>query len=128
MPAVAVAAVAVLSTPGCAATGQAAPVAVLTDVQSGTTMPVRVGDIVEIRLPAQPGTGFTWVATYGDGLEPAQPVTTAPATALPGGFETEVHRVRVRAGGRHDLRFEYRQPWEGGEQASREVGYTFATR
>lgn len=114
-----------LGSPACAAggPGQDDP-KVLTDLQDGVTRAVARGSTVEVRLPAQLGTGFSWTLTAPEGVEQVgEPVTRGGGT--PGAGETQVFTLRATAIGRHVVTFTYGQPFAGGEKATKTVRYTF---
>jgi inhibitor of cysteine peptidase len=81
--------------------------------------PVRLepGQLLEVRLPMQAGTGYSWAAS-GDGasLEFIDQTTLHPWGGAPtvGGTQTQMFIYRAIAPGDAVLRFAYRRPWEGG--------------
>jgi predicted secreted protein len=95
----------------------------LTEADSGAARTVTVGSGVEVRLSAQPGTGFAWSADTVDGLAVGAPAATG-GQGIPGGAETQVFTVKVTTQGSHTLTFRYSRPWEGGEQNAKVVIYT----
>lgn len=75
------------------------------------------GQLLEVRLPMQAGTGYSWAAS-GDGgsLEFIDQTTLHPWGGAPtvGGSQTQMFIYRAIAPGEAVLRFAYRRPWEGG--------------
>ena len=75
------------------------------------------GQLLEVRLPMQAGTGYSW-APSGDGgsLEFIDQTTLHPWGGAPtvGGNQTQMFIYRAIAPGEAVLRFAYRRPWEGG--------------
>jgi predicted secreted protein len=99
----------------------------LTEAQNGTTRRVAVGSQVEIRLRAQPGTGFSWIARPGTpAVTPAAGASVA--NAIPGGFEIQAFRFQPTRAGRYSLVFSYDQPWRGGMKGARVVRFVIEAR
>jgi len=88
--------------------------------------PVRLepGQLLEVRLPMQAGTGYSWAAS-GDGasLEFIDQTTLHPWGGAPsvGGTQTQMFIYRAIAPGEAVLRFAYRRPWEGGVPPAKTV-------
>jgi inhibitor of cysteine peptidase len=88
--------------------------------------PVRLepGQLLEVRLPMQAGTGYSWAAS-GDGasLEFIDQATLHPWGGAPsvGGSQTQMFIYRAIAPGEAMLRFAYRRPWEGGVPPAKTV-------
>ncbi len=112
----------VLPAAACAAMGPEGGQSV-TEADAGATRTVATGQSVEVRLQAQLGTGFSWIAEPVDGLEVGMPSVTGD-TGIPGAAETQVFRVKVVAAGSHTLTFNYSQPWQGGQKNARTVTFT----
>lgn len=100
----------------CVLTAQSSPVGiVITEDQANHTISAHRGELVTIKLPSQPGTGYSWqfsssnakVATL-DG----QPEILSDGTTMPGGVETQVFHVRIRHSGKAKLLLKYVRPWE----------------
>ncbi len=88
--------------------------------------PVRLefGQLLEVRLPMQAGTGYSWAAS-GDGanLEFIDQTTLHPwgGASSVGGTQTQMFIYRAIAPGEAMLRFAYRRPWEGGVPPAKTV-------
>lgn len=99
--------------------------AILTE-QSVDTMRVKPGAPVEIRLRAQPGTGFSWFpnasASMLSSMEPMRD------DGAPGGWETQRFRFSTKRAGTYRLAFTYDQPWPGGIKAARSKSFTITVR
>jgi|GEM_PF-1428647 len=96
---------------------------VLTDTDAGATRTVAVGQSVEVRLKAQLGTGYSWIAVPVDGLKVGTPEVTG-STGVPGAPEIQVFAVTVTSRGSHTLTFNYRQPWKNGDKSAKTVTFT----
>jgi inhibitor of cysteine peptidase len=96
------------------ATGTAAPLTI-TDKNAGQTMKISVGQMFEVRLPANPSTGYAWSAgVLAKGpLVQSRPATyQRPASGLLGSSGTEVFSYRAVAPGAANLSFSYARSWE----------------
>jgi inhibitor of cysteine peptidase len=96
------------------ATGMAPPLTI-TDKNAGQTMRISVGQAFEVRLPANPSTGYAWSAgVLGRGpLVESRPATyQRPASSLLGSSGTEVFSYRAVAPGAANLSFSYSRSWE----------------
>ena len=88
--------------------------------------PVRleIGQLLEVRLPMQAGTGYSWAAS-GDSsaLEFIDEVTLNPFGGAPtvGGSQTQMFIYRAIGPGEARLRFAYRRPWESGVAPEKSV-------
>jgi predicted secreted protein len=92
--------------------------------QSGRTVTVTAGGILEVRLSAQLGTGYGWHIT-----DPAEAVLakegepkTEPAPEgkpMPGGPEIQVFRFTAKAAGKADLKLQYFREFEAGKKPLR---------
>jgi hypothetical protein len=105
-----------------AAQGAARPVVVDHTPQPGQAVRVGPGQILEIRLKVQFGTGYSWqVARPLDpGLEELPgSVLPAPKSGVEGGFETQVFRFRAAQPLDTALTFKLRRPWDPPETAPR---------
>ena len=92
---------------------------VVTDADAGREIVLAAGGALEVRIKAQPSTGFRWVVGQVDAsvLAPqgeavfeslARP---SSGPALVGAPETEVLRFRAMAAGQTALTLDYIQPW-----------------
>jgi predicted secreted protein len=94
-----------------AATAAVAAVVPLGERANGTTVRVRVGDVLVIRLPANASTGYAWAFT-STGRPVVRVVSSryVPAKSrLVGAPGTFVARIAVRAVGRRTLALAYRR-------------------
>ena len=82
---------------------------------STTSMAVRVGEVIELGLPGNAGTGFTWsIAGELPGCvkKAAEPYFKADHPELPGSSGTTRFRFEAVEAGSGSIRFEYARPWE----------------
>jgi inhibitor of cysteine peptidase len=104
---------------GCAK--ESAPVAApssaarVTAADAGGSVDIAVGGLLTIALPANPSTGYGWVATNTPEFmfEQGQPSFEQSATSNnPGAGGTEVLRYKAVAAGTGPLHLEYKRAWE----------------
>jgi len=81
--------------------------------QTGTSVEAKVGDIVRVKLEANPTTGFSWEFTAGDTFKIVrtkyQPDPNSEGLVGAGG--TEIVTLRVTKAGSSKLTGTYRQQW-----------------
>lgn len=86
---------------------------------------LEVGQLLEVRLPMQAGTGYSWTPASGlsPNIELVTQVTLHPlgAQAMVGGSQTQMFIYRAIAPGEVTLTFGYRRPWETGVPPARIV-------
>jgi len=94
----------------------------LTESQNGTRVEIAKDQELEIRLPVQGGTGFTWELAS----KPSAPVDLVIAKVLPandgsrpGGSQTQLFTFKPNAGGAGDIELGYRRPWEKNTRPAR---------
>ena len=87
----------------------------LTESQNGTRVEIAKGQHLEIRLPVQGGTGFTWELAS----KPSAPVgligsKVLPAEAgnRPGGPQVQLFTFKPGTTGSGEIQLNYRRPWE----------------
>jgi inhibitor of cysteine peptidase len=88
---------------------------VLGESDNGKTADIAPGEMVEIRLPDNPTTGFKWVVA-----SPSQPVCEVlpdseyrpPERPVPGAPGERVWRVRATRSGICDIELHYLRPWQ----------------
>ena len=82
-----------------------------------------VGGIVDIELPGNAGTGYTWSMTaHSEDVELVGSPTTEPLEAgLPGGPTVTNFKLRMKSAGRQTARLELAHPWEADTPAARVV-------
>lgn len=95
---------------------------VLEEGDSGRTLQLGVGDLLDVRLAATPGTGYGWEIAALDrevvaerdrpGSRPVEPVR-------PGSAARETFRFEARRPGTARLLLVYRRPWEHGVPPAR---------
>jgi predicted secreted protein len=107
---------------------RAAPIFTLTDADTDRAMGLQRGQVVEIRLPADRVSGFTWLPAHNplpimgtDGV----PLFETDADASPDAPGTEVWRFVAREPGHAHVVFEYRRPHESGAPPRQTVTYHF---
>lgn len=94
---------------------------ILTDDDNGRDIRLKRGELLEIHLRAQFGTGYSWQLTkppesrlkFAD-----QSVVSAP----PGdesGKETQIFRFEARSAGNFTLRLDHMRPWEKGVEPTK---------
>lgn len=97
--------------------------------ESGKAFVVKPGAVLEVRLAAQLGTGYSWHVTAPAGailVQEGEPKTEpAPegAQPMPGGPEIQVFRFTARAAGKADLKLKYARGFEPGRKALRSATY-----
>jgi inhibitor of cysteine peptidase len=107
--------VAIVSALTAAEPGGPAPVKILTQKDSGVAVTLTLKSRLMIRLPTQPGTGFSWTPKAASSLlRLVKSYEETPAHMLPGGTETEVFVFTPVASGTDQLELDYRRPWEHG--------------
>lgn len=91
---------------------------------------LRVGQLLEMRLPVRGGTGYSWQST---GNVPAclqlvgqHRLPRLPGNEMPGGLEAQLLIYRAIAPGAGRLSIAYQRPWETGMPAARLVRYQVA--
>ena len=103
-------------------------------VMSEVSAPVdlRVGQLLEIRLPVRGGTGYSWQSTGN--VPPSlefvgqHSLSRLPDNSMPGGRETQLIIYRAVASGTGQLKIVYQRPWETGLPAARIVRYQVTVR
>jgi inhibitor of cysteine peptidase len=92
----------------------AAKTVVITESDAGREVRLARGVELDVRLDAQPGTGFRWVISHADpavleAIEGA--VFESAPKAPPGAQATQLLRFRVVGCGETDLKLVYVRPW-----------------
>lgn len=82
--------------------------------QHGQSVPASVGDVVVVRLPENPTTGFRWqVDRLDEGtVEQVEDTYDGGPSAAVGGGGTRALAFRVKAPAPTVIELEYRRPWE----------------
>jgi predicted secreted protein len=100
------------------------PAVTITEGDNGKTITVNRGDLFEVKLKAQLGTGYGWQQKSAPDIievkgAPRQAVTPGKEKdkVEAGGFELQVFTYRALKLGKGDISYEYRQPWNKGARA-----------
>lgn len=88
----------------------------LTERDDGGRIRVRVGDMIEIFLPENAGTGYRWSVDDLDRslFDVAGASDEYPGQTIGAGGQTCI-RITVRGRGIGTVRLAYRRPWEGAD-------------
>lgn len=89
----------------------------LSSADNGRAVQMAPGQTVSIKLPAQPGTGYSWTVVQSQALTLIQNEFTGES--VPGGRQLQVLTFRADAPGANSLVLAYRRPWERGADAGR---------
>ena len=86
----------------------------LTKAQSGQTIALTVGDIVQIELPTSGGTGYTWMVNTPGApyLKLMSQATRAVGEIRPGSPVMQVWRFQAQQSGETEINLAYYRPWE----------------
>lgn len=102
---------------------------------SGRAVALAMGQRLEVRLPSNPSTGYSWsiVETPSRVLKLEGPSTyqadsRAEAVGMVGAGGTEVWTFMAEGAGTQDLRFEYRRPWESNTVPAEVSSYAVTVR
>jgi len=92
-----------------------AVVTTLTRADSGSSVQVKVGDVVAVRLTENPSTGFVWStdSTSGDALRFVESEYLPAADGRVGGVGERSLSFRAVAAGNVELRLKLWRQWEG---------------
>ena len=86
--------------------------------ENGGPVRLELGQLLEVRLPIQGGTGYSWSVDMdaSDNLELVTQTTLHPLgePRRMGSSQTQLFIFRASSRGEGVLRFAYRQPWERG--------------
>jgi predicted secreted protein len=87
----------------------------VTQAQSGQTIALKVGDIVQIELPARGGTGYSWLvhAPGAPCLKLMSQTSRALGETRPGSPVMQVWRFQADQAGETEIDLAYYRPWEG---------------
>jgi predicted secreted protein len=87
----------------------------LTKAQSGQTIALKVGDIVQIELTTSGGTGYSWMVTTPSApcLKLMSQATRAVGETRPGSPVMQVWRFQAQQAGETEINLAYYRPWEG---------------
>ena len=101
--------------PGSA--GAAERSVLVTEADAGKEVLLALGDVLEVRLQARPGTGYRWEVRQVDTsvLEAQGGVVFKPSPSVsPGGQVVQALQFRTSGRGQADLGLIYIRPWERG--------------
>jgi len=85
----------------------------LTDADNNKSVQLAVGQRIEIRLPANPTTGYSWLLQGFPGcLELANFSYASERKSIPGAGGTQTVEFLAASPGEGDLKIVYRRPWE----------------
>ena len=103
----------------------------LTEVASGQTIGLTVGQGVTVTLEANPTTGYSWTFECA----PAGVLTAIGDTAyvpdkpiVPGSGRSMQYKFSAVRQGEASVRFEYRRAWDAGVPAAKTVSYSLVVR
>jgi inhibitor of cysteine peptidase len=87
----------------------------LTQKDNGAAVALTLQGRVMVRLPTQPGTGYSWAPKAASSLlRLVKSYVETPTYLLPGGTETQVFVFSPVASGTDEIELDYRRPWEHG--------------
>ena len=109
----------ILALLGCVAASGTLDRMLLTETDDGRKVRLTPGAILEVRLAAQLGTGFSWQPPKTSILSLSKAVVDRNRDARPGAAEDQVFVFTAQRGGAERLHFEYRRPWEKDASPSR---------
>jgi inhibitor of cysteine peptidase len=86
----------------------------LTEADAGSTVELRTGDRLSVRLTGNPTAGYSWELAAVDThvLSPASEPGFQASSAAIGSGGVFAFEFEAAASGRTDLRMVYRRPWE----------------
>jgi len=86
----------------------------VSEKDSGRTVGMKTGDVLEVTLPANPTTGYVWaVAECGENLKQlSEPEFESASPGLPGAGGKETFRFQALQPAKTVLKLAYRRPWE----------------
>jgi inhibitor of cysteine peptidase len=84
---------------------------VLTEADDGSTVSLEVGETIEIELPSNPTTGFSWSVLPASLVSVSPPEFQADSTLIGAGGLESFTVTALEEGSVH-LRFEYARPFE----------------
>ena len=105
--------------------GMPALVKTIKEADNGAAMTLTLKSRLMVRLPTQPGTGYSWTPRAASSLlRLAKSYHETPAHRLPGGVETQVFVFRPVASGTDEIELDYRRPWEHGGAPAKVFRFT----
>ncbi len=91
-------------------------VTTVTELDNGSTICIKVGEVIEVSLKAQFGTGYRWelVKSNKKRLKLIGQTVETPPSGQESSPEIQVFRFDARSAGSFYLRLDYVRPWEKG--------------
>jgi inhibitor of cysteine peptidase len=97
----------------------------LTETDNGAAIVLTLKSRLTVRLPAQPGTGYSWSPRAASSLlRLVKGHMESLAHMLPGGTETQVFVFTPVTSGTDELELYYRRPWEHGVAPAKVFRFT----
>ncbi|MGO9486301.1 MAG: protease inhibitor I42 family protein [Rhodomicrobium sp.] len=93
---------------------------------NGRALQLGVGQTISIKLPAQPGTGHSWIVTMSPFLSLIK--TEFVGKSLPGGKQFQLLTFRADAAGVGSVVLVYRRPWERPDAAAGHFSITLTIK
>jgi inhibitor of cysteine peptidase len=103
----------------------------LTQADNGKSVEARPGDLIIIRLPENPTTGFRWTVDKMDSLRveaQGSSFSVARDAAVGGGGERTFSFKVKGEGGAGNIGLQLRRPWEGDASVVERYGVTVNVR
>lgn len=96
----------------CSCSGK--PSVTMTEADNGTAVDIKSGEVLEVRLPAQLGTGFGWkVVSAGTNLAlKGEPEQVPGGSGKPGGPELQSFKFKAGEKGESELTLQYAEDWK----------------
>ncbi len=90
------------------------PAVTVTEADNGAAIDINSGEILEVKLPAQLGTGFGWkVASAGKNLaRKGEPEQVSSGGEKPGGPELQSFKFKAGDKGVSELTLQYAEGWK----------------
>ncbi|MBP7737784.1 MAG: protease inhibitor I42 family protein [Spirochaetes bacterium] len=90
------------------------PAVTVTEADNGAAIDIKSGEILEVRLPAQLGTGFGWkVLSAGTNLaQKGEPEQVSGGGEKPGGPELQSFKFKAGEKGESELTLQYAEGWK----------------
>ena len=100
---------------------------VIGPANDGSAVHVAVGDVVIVRLPENPTTGYRWSVERSAGLAPAGDEFSATSSAVGGGGERTL-RFAARSPGTFRIEASLRREWEANVAPQAHLGVDIVVR
>ena len=96
----------------------------LTDADNGVTVRVAAGDVVVVRLPENPTTGYRWQTSVAPGLALGGDEFATTSSSAPGAPGQRTLRLAARDVGVFHVHAALRRPWESSGAPKAEFSVT----